>query len=815
VEDSGLLQMRATLSGSLHVSAFEAAWADTWDRHPVLRSSVHWEGVQHPVQMVNRSVRPAIRVLDWSDRPASQVGPDLDRLLDTDAAQGLDLTIAPVSRLTLIRTDERTHRLAWTAHHILLDGWSTALVVREVMSRYEASIGDRTAALAPAGARYRDYVSWVRTVDDADAERFWRSQRITEPCLVSAPRWNGSGATGARRTLQRRLVPGPRVDAWAREHQVTPATVYAGCWALVLSRATGSRRPLFGTAVSGRGSGFPGLDTMVGMCANTVPAPIEVVPAESVSAWFSRVAAIQNAVRGSEHCSFSRIMEWCGSTWPGPMFDTLLVLANYQGADRLAEGLVAAAPDGQEPLTLNGFRGGLTSAYPLTLAVTPGDGNVASAHFHTSLVDETNAERFLEGFARAVEAVVGGAQPTVDDVLRSLSDLPDPAAATDPAPLGTGVGSTNGAAGAADTARTGRRDEAAAPPPRDDFESQLMRIWAELLDLPEIGRHDNFFDLGGHSLLMPRLVARVQRDFGVEIPLGVIFRSPTVEGLAAFVREADPDRSWPSLVAIAPDGDRTPLFMVHGLGGEIGQFYHLAAYLPSEQPLYALQSPAEPSRKLERIAGRYLEEVRAVQPSGPYRLGGYCLGGTVAFEMARQLEAEGQEVSFLGLVDSVAPGAVQRPVPQHPPPTVGQHLRVFLTRNPLVTVARVRRRIGIWRELRRNPPTPARTLDPDTGDVIYRGLMPRAFHEAASRHLTALESYQGGPLSAPVHLFRTHSPRFDADLGWNRFAPGGLELTWLDGPHPEVLKEPYLSASGPQIARALDATVDSAPVRQG
>ncbi len=783
-DDSGLLQMRATLSGPLRVEAFWEAWRDTMLRHPVLRSSVHWMGVQHPVQVVSKKADVETRILDWRQQPEPEQTRALQELLREDREQGVDLGTAPVMRLALIRTSERVHEFVWTSHHILLDGWSSALVIREVMDRYQTALRGAPPPTEPASLRFRDYVAWSREAAHPEAEAFWRQHRLTERCLVTGERWSGRSSSAERGSISVELASRDEIEAWARRNRLTPSSLFFGIWGLTVSEHTGGRFPLFGAATSGRSADLAGIEATVGMFANTVPVPLSVEEGQSLREWFGQVHAVQQGIRRYEHCSFGRIMDWCGATWQGPMFDTLLVLTNFVGADALKDGLVASAAEGTESLRLHDFVGGLTSGYPLTLAVGSGERPRLTAHFDPGLLEPAVVERLLDRFVALCRQVLDDDARPVGAILQRAAE----GAETPTLP----------------TAPKRRRDEADVAPPEDAFEGQLMRIWSELLDLDEVGRHDNFFDSGGHSLLLPRLIERVRRDFDVELPLGVIFQAPTVKDIAAYVRSSDPEPSWPSLVGIRPEGSRPPLYMVHGLGGEIGQFYNLAAYLDADQPLYALQSPVDPSSEVPEIAARYLTEIRANRPSGPYLLGGYCLGGTIAFEMARQLEAAGERVDLVALVDSVAPGAVQRPREKPPKKSVGERVIGVLTRNPLETLRRAVRRLGIRIREWRNPRPPSVTMDPDTGEVTYRGLMPQAFHGAASRHLTATRAYEAGTLGAETWLFRTRSPRFDPDLGWGRFVTGNLHLEWLEGPHPEVLKEPYLAISGPRIAAVLE-----------
>jgi amino acid adenylation domain-containing protein len=186
---------------------------------------------------------------------------------------------------------------------------------------------------------------------------------------------------------------------------------------------------------------------------------------------------------------------------------------------------------------------------------------------------------------------------------------------------------------------------------RDGLERELAAIWEEVLGQP-VDPAADFSDLGGHSITAVRLCARIQERLHVSLPAATLLEAPTVELLAARLREGE--RPASALVAFRPHGTRPPLFFVHGADGSVFYYRRLVEHLGPDQPFYGLQGTA--ARRLvasnEELAARYLVDVRAVQPRGPYFLGGYCMGGTVAFEMARQLRSAGEEVALLAAVDT-------------------------------------------------------------------------------------------------------------------------------------------------------------------
>jgi amino acid adenylation domain-containing protein len=202
--------------------------------------------------------------------------------------------------------------------------------------------------------------------------------------------------------------------------------------------------------------------------------------------------------------------------------------------------------------------------------------------------------------------------------------------------------------------------EASFVAPRDTIELQLAQIWEDVLGVHPVGVRDNFFDLGGHSLLAVNLIAKIQHQFGKNLPLATLFQSPIIEHLAGILHQQTDSLSWSPLVAIQPDGSKRPFFCVPGAGGNVIYFYNLARHLGPDQPFYGLQAvgldgKSEPHTRVEDMATHYIEALQAVQPQGPYLLGGHSFGSWVAFEMVQQLQKQGHEVALLAILDSEAP----------------------------------------------------------------------------------------------------------------------------------------------------------------
>jgi thioesterase domain-containing protein/acyl carrier protein len=347
--------------------------------------------------------------------------------------------------------------------------------------------------------------------------------------------------------------------------------------------------------------------------------------------------------------------------------------------------------------------------------------------------------------------------------------------------------------------------------PKTFIEKVLSRIWTEVLSIAEVGVRDNFFELGGHSLLTVRLFAEIEKTMGRRLPIATIFQAPTIEQLAGILeqikRSESPYSLWlenPSLVVpFNPKGSKPPLFWFSWGPWD----FRLPRYLDSDQPVYGLQHQSQDGHRalytsIEKMAAYYVREVRTVQAKGPYFLGGYCIGGMVAFEMAQQLQKQGQEVALVVLLDPVNPmtgelSSVDKPVPSLLSQVrwffnkVSRHLRELAPLGPeeklSYALVRVNDRImGIREKIswfgRRvlceyfGCPLPP-SLRTDYIVSIY-GRARRAY---------VPKLYRGRGI-----LFKTQGRYRNGQLPWENLIADGLETQELDTDHEDVFKEPYV-----------------------
>ena len=348
----------------------------------------------------------------------------------------------------------------------------------------------------------------------------------------------------------------------------------------------------------------------------------------------------------------------------------------------------------------------------------------------------------------------------------------------------------------------------AAREPSTVVERQLLTIWKQVLRLNEIGITDNFFDLGGHSLLAMRLLAEVDRFFGQRLPVATVFRAQTVEQMAAVLSHR-PSMPWSSMVTLQPLGLRSPLFVVPGAFGNGIAYIELARCLGSDQPVHVLQpvgleGQGKPLERIEAIAEYFLGEIRKVQPRGPYRLAGFCIGGLVAYEMAQQLIASGEEAPLLAMVETWHPRSIPalRGAPAGLRPLIflvrglGRHLGVMLRLPPSQAFRHVRENIAILKEM-----ILRRDVYREDKHKRYIDLVVEANYRAGSCYIPA--TYAGHIL-----LFFAGNLNIEADLDtrlvWRDLARDGcLVVRTAACGGGELLTKPHVKALADNLAKWL------------
>jgi hypothetical protein len=408
-------QLSCSLAGHINIEAFERSWQIVFDRHPILRTSFAWEGLDEPVQVVRQRVSVPLIQLDWRGIALAEQQERLRTLVQEERRHVFNISQAPFMRLMLIRQKDKLYRLVWTWHHILLDGWSVALVMQEVLSLYEALDSGREANLLRAPL-YRDYIAWLRDQDMAAAETYWRGKlegRATTALTdkVAAP--NGHGAKYASHHSKLPTEATRRLQKLARQNQLTLSTLVQGAWAIVMSHHTRAEDVVFGVTTAGRPAGLPGVEKMVGLFINTLPLRLTVEPERELLDWLGRVQDELTELRQYEHSPLVQVQEWSGTGRGVPLFDTIVAFENYPFEATVGEQIAGFRITDAETVDWNNF--------PLSLVVTPGNELNIGFNYHLQHFDAGTVAHLCQQFELVLRGIAEGPPERLKYLLESLA----------------------------------------------------------------------------------------------------------------------------------------------------------------------------------------------------------------------------------------------------------------------------------------------------------------------------------------------------------------------------------------------------------
>jgi amino acid adenylation domain-containing protein len=399
-------QLSCILRGELHLTAFEQAWQQVLDRHPILRTAFIWKELAEPVQVVRQRVKLPFRQEDWRSLDGAAQAEQLDQYLKTDRTRGFDLSKAPLMRLALIRLSEDAYQFVWTYQHLLLDGWCIPIVMNEVFAFYEAASTGRTLSLARTRP-YRDYIAWLKSQDLTKAEAFWREtlKGFSAPTPLSVEKPGGIPASKGEMeeeyeeqaiSLSEEMT-GALVSL-AREHQLTLNTLVQGAWAMLLSRYSGEQDVVFGITVAGRPPELAGVESMVGLFINTLPVRVRVNAQDSLLSWLRELQDQQIELRQYEYSPLVQVQGWSDMPRGLPLFESLLVFENYPMDTSLQQRL--------ENLEISNLRKIERTNYPLTVLAVPGASLALTISYDSVRFDSTTIKRMLGHLRRLLEGII-------------------------------------------------------------------------------------------------------------------------------------------------------------------------------------------------------------------------------------------------------------------------------------------------------------------------------------------------------------------------------------------------------------------------
>jgi thioesterase domain-containing protein/acyl carrier protein len=643
------IAVRFRLEGPLDTHLLERALNEIVRRHEVLRTT--FDAVDgEPMQAVHPSMTVPISVLDLRPMDGQERDAEEERLTLEEARRRFDLSAGPLLRAQALQLGDQEYVFLVTVHHIVSDGCSIGIITNELGAIYEAFSQGLEAPLPELPIQYADFAHWQQ--ESLDGPRmvaqlaYWK-RKLGNPSgfdvptdYPRAPHRSFNGNILSRllpRSLTERLA-----DFSAQEKSTFFMTSLAALKILMLHRS-GLPDVQVGTLLAGRDR--VETEPVIGPFINTVVLRTDLSGDPTFVELLARVRETVLEAMANRDVPFERLVQALSPKRAlnrHPMFDVNFIFQRDFVRPLKFAGIALTAIPSRSPGAI----------YDLNFfMVERADGWRLSCEYDTDLFAAASVDRMLWQLQMLMEGVE--ANPALKtSQLRVLMEQERRKVARDASKRPE------------QPARTANEPmlvfERPFVAPRDPTEAQLARIWRKLLGKSQISVKANFFELGGHSLTAARLLAQVEKALKKKLPLSVLFQAPTIEELAAVIRGQNAEATARVVNAIQPKGSKPPLFWVAGYA----RFIPLANCLGYDRPFLGL--PLDSLRTLdapyrtEDVAARLVKMIREVQPEGPYFLGGWCNAGLIAYEVAQQLEAQGQHVAFLVLIDAPNPSFSRR-----------------------------------------------------------------------------------------------------------------------------------------------------------
>jgi non-ribosomal peptide synthase protein (TIGR01720 family) len=513
----GFDQWSSTLRGALDESAFRQAWEGTLARHPVLRSSIHSDGLPEPVQVVHGDPRPVWTVLDWRGMSPGEQASSWSGFLEADRARPLNLTEAPLMRFGLIRLAEERWKFVWSVPALLLDGWSWPLVFGDAGGLYDALVRSVPPALEPARP-YRHYIEWLGRQSFGDSEAFWRRtlagfrEPTHLPLGAPDPETGGDRYVPLTMTLSEEATSG--LASTARALRVTVPVLVQGAWALLVSRRSGDEDVCYGAAFAGRPADLYGVEGIVGPFVNNLPVRVALDPVVPLGQFLRGLHARLLELSTHQFMPMVDIQAASEVPWRHRLFESLVVFQNY----RVGE----AGRSFGGGIGIGEFAGPIHTNYRVLLLADPGDALALTLIYDRRSASGEVAEAWGRDLTALLERLPGALDARVGEVRAGMS----PGAAPAPAPAAAAAG----ARGVGHLA------------PRTEMERVIAGVWQTLLGIERIGVDANVFDIGGSSLLLVRAHGGICEALGRRFPVVTLFEYPTVQSLARHLGGSPDDR---------------------------------------------------------------------------------------------------------------------------------------------------------------------------------------------------------------------------------------------------------------------------------
>ena len=762
------------LTGPLVTDALERSLRAVVDRHESLRTTFGFRD-NAPLQLINSSCAIPLQMRDMSTHPGTDLEAQAHSFVREEIRKPFDLRNGPLLRTALLRLGPEHHILVITMHHVVSDGWSAEVLIRELAEHYSAFVAGQEPNLKPLPVQYSDFTILQRhllgTERIEEQLSFWRSTLAGAPILhnlpCDRPRPERPTYAGANQILQLDSGLVSELQRFVRHQCSTIFMLLTAAFVVLLFKYGKQKDILLGIPVSGRN--LVETEPLIGFFVNTLVLRTSVANNMTINDLLIQVRESLLDAMSHQDVPFERIVDALRvprGLGYNPLFQ--IMFATFRAA-------VQSRQFG--PLTASPYViGGNTSRFDLSVNVIEGLDNTwwVQAEYSTELFDHPRITSMLEAYTMLLRTILADSHRQISDLQIShfgedISANVQQSSTPDAMPTSIAGSSVNGRAHSwpdrLSKSIASTNTGSAAPP--IDVEGKLIDVWQQRLKISSIGVDDDFFSLGGNSLLAIALVAEVNRAFGSKLPVSSLFRDGTIRSMANRLRGRSAWKS--SFVPLTRTGIKPVLFAA---GSYSREYIDLSRSLGRDQPFYQMDVYALQEERLlagnpvlttvQDIAAHFVLDILSLQPSGPFFLAGRCEGGIIALEIARQLQRQGRQIGALMQFDTPARGYWQS-LPWR------QRISWALARreNPITIIKNRLNRI-------------LAPITPSTGNYIWDAIW------------CAIRAYESDEMvEGEIIIFRAEQrllPAQDVALGWDRL--GAIKVYDVPSDHVRLFGNP-------------------------
>lgn len=783
-------------TGPLNIDAMRLAFAECIRRHESLRTT--FSLIKGKLtQIIHPQIACFIPVEDLTSLSGETRRLEADRITRAHASFRFDLANGPLLALHLLKLGPQRHVLLVTMHHVICDGISNGILMRDMLAFYKALMLHTEPELPELPIQFADYAvwheEWRRNEQHETAMQYWRDTLSNDgfplrlphdPDAASALPAHRAGSTGDIETL---LVPpdiNARAHAFCASEGVTLNVLFFSTFNTLLARVTGRDDLTIGSPCANR---TEDTEELIGMFMNIQVMRVRLDQRSTFRDVLKQVQAWTLAAVDIQGLPFEDLVH--DPFFAGSRSLEIPIFFLYQKSFMLTQRIESPAGSLQV-VPLRSESPGAIFDVMFAVVDREEEGPRLQLEYNPQEYKAETIKNYLRLFVNILDAAIATPEkPIVDlDILSDGVRLPAPSV------------------DAADAQRNLRRDEHEEyVAPRDIIERQLVEMWETTLGIPRISVQTSYFSLGASSLVALRLVTRMNRIFTTDLGLAGLVSNPTIASIAELIRNRVSAKSTSSLVPLKADGDGAPLFIIHGVGGNVINFYGLSMRIDPCQPVYGVQAQSllagqSALLRLEDMAAHYVQEIRKVQAHGPYRLLGYSFGGTVALEMAHQLRAAGEVVAPIGMLDARSLHFEQAYMRDLSPQSkVNRRLSRFTGNTAALSW---RNRISYIGE---KIATRAVRISAEIAHSLGLRTLPSFLKSAYDINHVAIRHYKARPIDSKLILFRAAEQDYTGprDLGWGEIFTQGVEIHDIAGDHERMFLEPSIDILAAELHKAI------------